>query len=402
MAKVGSKGTAVRRQLAGSSVAGQGTMETPTTSPSSISASLDGEQTRVKGSRLNATKTYVPVLSIDREVLMPTTAARARKWIKSGKATPFFRGQMFCVRMNVPTGKEVQLIAVGIDPGSKWEGFTVKSELHTYLNIQSDAVTWVQGVIKDRRDRRHSRRQRNSPYRKNRKNRKYGASVAPSTRARWGWKLRIASWLCKLFPINCFVVEDVKAESRRQPKWDKSFSPIELGKNWFYAELEKFARVETLRGYETFDLREQYGLKKSSNKSKRVFSAHCVDSFVLATWYVGGSTVPDNEAVLVVVPLRFHRRQLHVFQPIKNGVRKPYGSTRSLGFKRGTIVRHPKYGKTYVGGTSKNKISLHSLLTGERLSRDVRPADCVFLSYNSWRSFISPYFRSFCVFGACA
>jgi hypothetical protein len=40
------------------------------------------------------------------------------------------------------------LIAVGIDPGSKNEGITVKSQRHTYLNLQLDAVTWVTDVVK--------------------------------------------------------------------------------------------------------------------------------------------------------------------------------------------------------------------------------------------------------------
>ncbi len=42
-----------------------------------------------------------------------------------------------------------------------------------------------------------------------------------------------------------------------------------------------------------------------------VFAAHCVDSFTLAYSAVGGETNPVNKNILVVTPLRFHRRQLH-------------------------------------------------------------------------------------------
>ncbi|MDD5523422.1 MAG: RRXRR domain-containing protein [Kiritimatiellae bacterium] len=332
-----------------------------------------------------ASKTYVPVLSSDREVLMPTTAARARKWVKSGKATPFFRGQMFCVRMNVPTGKVVQPIAVGIDPGSKWEGYTVKSESHTYLNIQADAVTWVKDAVEVRRNMRKARRSRKTPYRANRKNRARGC-LPPSTKARWQWKLRVASWLCKLFPVDCFVVEDIKAKTKGRPKWDKAFSPLEIGKTWFYAELGKLAWVETLSGYDTFTIRNQYGLKKGSDKKKQAFESHCVDSWVLANWFVGGHITPDNERLMLVTPLQFHRRQLHVLQPTKGGARKPYGSTCSLGFKRGSLVLHPKWGITYVGGTSNNRISLHSLETGKRLTQKAKELDCRFVTYNTWRT----------------
>ena len=97
---------------------------------------------------------------------MPTKPSRARRWIKSGKATPFWKKGVFCVRLNVePSGRKLQEIAVGIDPGSKKEGFTVKSEAHTYLNIQADAVTWVGKQVAQRRRMRRGRRQRNTPCR---------------------------------------------------------------------------------------------------------------------------------------------------------------------------------------------------------------------------------------------
>ena len=77
---------------------------------------------------------YVPVVDFEQRPLMPTTPARAERWIKSGKATPFFRKNIFCVRLNVePSNRHIQPLAVGIDPGSKREGYTVKSKAHTYL-----------------------------------------------------------------------------------------------------------------------------------------------------------------------------------------------------------------------------------------------------------------------------
>src|SRR5215467_10212394 len=87
---------------------------------------------------------FVPVVDHHLQPLMPTTSARARRWIKSGKATPFWKGGVFCVRLNQePSARHIQPIAVGIDPGSKKEALVVKSTAHTYLNVQADAVTWV-------------------------------------------------------------------------------------------------------------------------------------------------------------------------------------------------------------------------------------------------------------------
>lgn len=88
--------------------------------------------------------------------------------------------------------------------------------------------------------------------------------------------------------------------------------------------------------------------------------------------------------MLYVVPLRFYRRQLHNLQPEKGGIRKPYGSTRSMGLKRGSWVKHPKYGVCYVGGTTCGTISLHEMQSGKRIAR-VKPETIQFLNRSSWR-----------------
>jgi len=283
-----------------------------------------------------------------------------------------------------------QSVALGIDPGSKKEAFTVKSEVRTFLNIQADAVTWVKDAVETRRNLRRSRRFRKTPCRENRTNRAQGG-LAPSTRARWGWKLRIAIWLSQLYPIRCFVVEDVCAVSKKfQRKWNSSFSPLEVGKSWFYNQLAKIAPVETKRGWETKELRDAHGLKKSRDKMAETFSAHCVDSWVLANGSTGGHTEPDNTRLMCITPLRFHRRQLHVQNPVTGGVRKAYGGTRSLGFKRGSLVKHVKYGLAYVGGFSNHMLSLHSVADGRRLGQNFRPEDCSFLTYGSWRTRLLP------------
>lgn len=329
----------------------------------------------------------VPVVDKDQRPLMPTTASRAKRWIKSGKATPFWKRGVFCVRLNVePSSRLTQPIAVGIDPGSKREGFTVKSATKTYLNVQTHAVDWVKDAVESKRNARRVRRYRNTPCRKNRKNRKRGG-MPPSTKARWQWKLRICNWLTKLFPVTAFVVEDIKAKTfKNGRKWNVMFSPLEVGKKWFYSELDRLAILHTLQGHETAELRNQLGLKKSKQKLSDKFEAHCVDSWVLANWYTEGHDKPDNTRLIVIVPLRFHRRQLHRFQPSKGGVRSPYGGTLSHGFKRGGIVKHVKRGICYVGGAPGDRVSLHSLETGKRLCTNAKPSDIKFLSFNSWRT----------------
>ena len=68
-------------------------------------------------------------------------------------------------------------------------------------------------------------------------------------------------------------------------------------------------------------------------------------------------------------PLMFFKRQLHVFNFAKGGIRKKYGSTRSEGLSRGTLVKDLKFGKCLVGGSSKGKISLNDLSSNKRLTQ---------------------------------
>ena len=196
---------------------------------------------------------FVPVVDKNQNPLMPTKPSRARKWIRDKKATPFWKNGVFCVRLNVnPSNAYKQEIAVGVDPGSKKEGFTVKSESHTYLNIQADAHNKVGKKIQKRRELRRGRRSRKCPNRKSRMNRLANRNRIPAgTRARWDWKLRILQWLSKLYPVTRVCVEDIKARTKQhQKKWNTSFSPLEVGKQWFYSEMEKKWELLTLQGWQ--------------------------------------------------------------------------------------------------------------------------------------------------------
>jgi hypothetical protein len=94
-------------------------------------------------------------------------------------------------------------------------------------------------------------------------------------------------------------------------------------------------RLCSFAANQTKALPDQAGLKKSRNKFSHAWDAHCVDSFVLASYAVGGPSKSEYTSVLYLVSLRFHRQQLHRLQPEKGGVRKPYGGTISLGLMRG-------------------------------------------------------------------
>lgn len=324
----------------------------------------------------------VPVLNKNKEPLMPCSEKRARKMIEQGKAKPYWHKGIFCIILQQdPSSNYKQEACVGIDPGSKFNGYTVKTMSHTLLNLQVKAVDTVKKKVEERKILRRGRRQRKTPYRKCRFNRSIKSGPPPSTKARWQQHLNIVKRMSKIFPVTHVAVEDVKARTLKGArKWNKNFSNIEVGKNWFYSELKKDYEVHTYAGYETFEMRKNYTLKKNSNKAKKDFYTHCVDSWCLANEVIGGHTEVDNTRTLFLKPLLFHRRKLHEILPKKNNFRRSYGGTLSLGIKRGTLVLHPKYKLCYTGGTSKDRISLHSLSTGKRLTQLAKKEDLKILT----------------------
>ena len=320
---------------------------------------------------------FVPVKSKDGERLMPTTPTRAGMMIKSGDATPYWDHGVFCIRLNrEPSKRFKQEIVVGVDPGSKKEGFTVKSEAHTYLNIQADAHNGVGKKVEKRSRLRRGRRSRKCPNRKNRTNRMANKERMPAgTRARWDWKLRILDWLSKLYPLTHVCVEDIKARTQQyQKKWNTSFSPLEVGKHWFYAEIEKRWKLLTLQGWETKKIRDRLGLKKSSKKLSETFEAHCVDSWCLAHHTIGGVSVPDNTDLMCVSPIPIARRELHRQNPQKGGKRPRYGGTTQHGLVKNTLVKHIKHGLTRISGFGKRGISLYDL-EGSRVCQNAKTSD---------------------------
>jgi hypothetical protein len=86
---------------------------------------------------------FVFVTDKTNKPLMPTTPSRARRLIQSRQATPFWKKGLFCIRLNVDPSN-IDLIAVDIDPGSKKEGITVKSQHEADAKGETGAVSTPQ------------------------------------------------------------------------------------------------------------------------------------------------------------------------------------------------------------------------------------------------------------------
>jgi hypothetical protein len=90
--------------------------------------------------------------------------------------------------------------------------------------------------------------------------------------------------------------------------------------------------------------------------------------------------------------LKYNRRQLHVQNPIKGNVRRKYGGTVSLGIPRGSLTRY-KGKLVYIGGTSNGKVSIHSIITGERLSQNIKKEKLTILNNSKYRTQFLPQLK---------
>ena len=330
------------------------------------------------------------------KVLMPCKAGRARKLMERGEATGYWNQGIFCIRLNrPPRGVHTQPVVASVDPGSKREGFAVKSAAHDYLFVDADAKTWVGKKVGDRAVLRQGRRGRKTPCRSPRREEDGKRKPPAGTRARWEWKLRMVQWLASMFPVRTVVVEDVKATTKPgQRGWNEEFSPLEVGKQWMYARLRKRWDLVLRQGWETAAVREELGLRKTKRKTAEKWEAHCVDAWVIARDVVGGAWAPEHRDIVRITPIQRQRRCLHRANPGKGGVRQPYGGTQKLGIKTGTLVHHPKYGLCYTGGTSKGKLSLHNRKTGKRITQGAKKGELKVLKSISWRTRLLPRLKA--------
>jgi len=318
---------------------------------------------------------------------MPCTEKRVRKLLTNKQAFSFWKKGIFCIRLlRDSSNNQFQKVVCGIDPGSKREAYTVSTEKNVVLNILTDTPYWVKEAKKTQKIMRRGRRFRKTPCRKGRQNNLRNKEfLAPSTKTRWQAKLRIIDWLSKIIHITDVIIEDVKAKSwKNVKKWNSSFSPLEIGKEWFYQQVEnRKYNLNAVGGYDTKRQRDKRAFTKNSKKLDNTWNTHNVDSHCLCEILLKRIINPFKR-ILRISFLQFHRRMLHKLQPAKGGIRKREGSTMSLGFKRGSLVLHLKHGLCFVGGFMKGRISLHNLKTGKRFCQNAKVEDCIFKTYSSW------------------
>ncbi len=292
------------------------------------------------------------VLSYSGKPLTPCKNGKARKMIYGGVAQVVWNkfGE-FGIKMLIPTREETPKTILGIDNGTKFEGYSLIVGNENQLNVM-----WLlpnkQNIVnklEERRELRRARRWRNCRRRQARfDNRNKDGFIAPSQLMMVNSRLKAIQEFFKYYPINKVAIEDVKF-NHRDKHYGKNFSTIEIGKNMIKAFIiGKVGRDNyiTFEGFETEKSREKLGLKKSSNKSLESFNSHCVDSFSIAS-EISECLNPNFNIIVADDTYRPIRRKLHDTQFKKGNIREKYSTGNFKRIKKGTIC---EFGQI-VGGT---------------------------------------------------
>jgi RRXRR protein len=203
--------------------------------------------------------TRIPVISPDGKALMPTTPARARKWIKSGKAVGKRNnvGVFYAQLLLEPSGHETQKIVVGTDRGKAFTGIAFQSKLATIALFHACLPGFYKSkkTSKDRQsvtgkmEKRHELRRTRRGQRINRKvafksrnhrekrfNNRRQNKLPPSVKANREMELRILAEMSQIVPISEIRDEDCGGNSKKN---GFGISPVTVGQEWFRAEAFK-------------------------------------------------------------------------------------------------------------------------------------------------------------------
>jgi len=290
---------------------------------------------------------------------MPTKASRAKKWLKSGRAERRWskEGVFYVQLTGSPSGQEVQEMVLAIDPGSKFDGYSVAGTKEVALMGMAVLPRLVQERMETRRMLRRNRRNRNCRRREARfgNRKKPDGWIAPSQLAKVQLRIRLMKRLCKLFPITDIIIEDVRFNHFAK-RWGKWFSTVEIGKTMVYKAARELAKLWLPRGWDTAQARSDYRIKKCSQKGKLASESHANDAWAMICWFFGEK--PENTTGEFYIWRRQEcsRRQLHLQNFSKGRRRKVYGGTThpKSDLRKGDVIRYANKITGYVGGWTKD------------------------------------------------
>lgn len=324
---------------------------------------------------------------------MPTTPARARKWIKAGKAVGKRNkvGIFYVQLVNKPSDYKLQPVVAGVDRGKAFTGLAFQTKLATVVLFH----LCLPGFYKSKRNKkdrqsvtgkmakRHELRRTRRGQRINRKevfklrnhrekrfNNRRQNKLPPSVKANREMELRLLNEIVDILPV-C----EIRDESCGGKTDKKGFglSPVTVGQEWFRAQASKIARVVQVDSLDTGKYRNYLGLiKDKKDKSKQCPETHANDAIALAaTHFVSykvfhtkdthghewaGKVEPTKAPFVVVTRPKLFRRKLYQENYSKGGVLKRLGGTVTpFGARSGDYIETTFKGEVlrgWVGGYS--------------------------------------------------
>jgi hypothetical protein len=302
-------------------------------------------------------KHSVFVLSKDAKPLAPTTPARARKLLRAGVAIKHWsKFGIFGIQLLTETRAYIPEAALGVDNGTKFEGYSAVVGNENPLNVKLDLPDKKAMVrkLEERRTLRRARRHRNCRRRPKRfDNRCRENWLAPSQAVLVHSRFKVIRECFRIYPIQRVGFEDVRFHHAKK-RWGANFSTVEIGK----ARLRNFfadhgAKVFEYRGHETQELRQKYGYRKAQVKSADKFTAHCSDSLALAVDVFEGRPAVPGPFLAVDDTYRPKRRRLHDTQPAQGGIREPYSQGTVFSLRKGLLIGLPNGNRGQLCGEYK-------------------------------------------------
>lgn len=220
------------------------------------------------------------VLDTNQNPLMPCHSARARKLLRSGRAS-VFRKQPFTIILHDRNGGEIQESELRVDPGSKTTGLAlaVKGDRGWKcvfgLEIEHRSSR-IKSALEKRRAIRRSRRARKTRYRKPRfDNRTRPAGwLPPSLQSRVDQVKTWAGRCLKCVPVSSIAVETVRFDTQKLVKPEISGVEYQQGALFGYEIreylLEKWGRECVYCGQANVSLQIEHITPKSRGGSNRV------------------------------------------------------------------------------------------------------------------------------------
>ena len=132
----------------------------------------------------------VPVVHQDGTPLMPCSPVKAWKLLQNGGAVKkWTKTGIFYIQLTTPTSKHTQPLALGYDPGAKYDGFCVASK----KQMQTSGMLVVENRIKKKLETRRNMRR----ARRFRKTRRRPAGLTIERREKTGCRPALKpKWKC--------------------------------------------------------------------------------------------------------------------------------------------------------------------------------------------------------------